>query len=262
MSSSPPGRRLLLGGLLGLIAGPAAAKARKAKPAQAKPAKTKPAPSARRAPSPLVVIDPGHGGQDPGAIGLAGTMEKTVTLATALELQRQLEAHGRYRVRLTRTSDTSVELSRRLAFARAQGASLLISLHADSANHNPRAHGASVYIRSGAAPARRVGTRPREIARALAGAPPSHEPSRRFQADLLDSLGDDIALTPAPSRAAHLYVLASGIPSVLLEMGFLSNRHDEAALRDPAHRRVIARAVVEAVDAYFARLRATPDRQT
>lgn len=235
-----------------LLAGPAAARPRK---------KTRPAP-ARTVTPPLIVIDPGHGGEDPGAIGVSGTMEKTITLATALELQHQLEAGRRYRVLLTRGSDTTVELAQRVTFARARGASLLISLHADSARHNPHAHGASVYVRAGAAPARRVGSRPGEIARALAGEPPSREPSRRFQAALLHSLGDDIALTPAPSRAARLYVLASGIPSVLLEMGFLSNRHDETALRDPSHRRIIARAVVEAVDAYFARLRANPERRT
>ena len=262
MSFRPTGRRVLLGGLLAAVG---LALAVPARAARRRPAKSKPPPASAPKPAlstPLIVGDPGHGGEDPGAVGVSGTREKTVTLAAALELKSRLEATGRYRVRLTRSSDTTLELADRVSIARSSGAALLISLHADSAERNRRAHGASVYGRAGAAPARRVRPRPREIAQALAGDPPARDSSRRLQAALLRSLGDDVALTPAPARAAHLYVLASGIPSVLLEMGFLSNRRDEAALRSPAHRRVIAQAVVEAVDAYFARLRASPERRT
>ena len=97
---------------------------------------------------PLIVIDPGHGGRDPGAIGTAGTLEKTVTLAAAQELRRQLEATGRYRVALTRTGDRTVSLAQRLAFARSHEADLLIAIHAD-ASRNHRARGASVYVGSG-----------------------------------------------------------------------------------------------------------------
>lgn len=267
MSLPRHGRRALLSGLLAAVAlcvaAPAVARRRdESAPAPRPAAKHRSAKAQVPVAPPLIVIDPGHGGQDPGAIGVTGLREKTVTLAAALELKRMLEAGGRYRVRLTRDDDTTVELSQRVAFARAQGASLLISLHADSASRNHAAHGASVYIRATNAPPRRVRARPRDIARALANEPRSRDPSSRLQAALLQSLSDDVALTPAPSREAHLYVLATGIPSVLLEMGFLSNRRDEAAMRNPAHRRVIAEAVVEAVDAYFARLRANPERRT
>ncbi|HEY1410701.1 MAG TPA: N-acetylmuramoyl-L-alanine amidase, partial [Rhodopila sp.] len=95
-------------------------------------------------PAPLVMLDPGHGGKDPGAIGFSGTYEKQVALATALELKRQLEADGRYRVALTRTRDIFIPLDDRVERAQRQGASLFVSMHADAlTDHAVR--GASVY---------------------------------------------------------------------------------------------------------------------
>ena len=94
---------------------------------------------------PLVVIDAGHGGRDPGAIGVSGMMEKTITLDTAKELRSTLEMTGRYRVELTRTRDRTVSLAERLAFARKHDADLLIAIHAD-ASRDRRARGASVYV--------------------------------------------------------------------------------------------------------------------
>jgi N-acetylmuramoyl-L-alanine amidase len=199
----------------------------------------------------VVVIDPGHGGRDSGAVGVTGTLEKSVTLAAALELKRQLEATRRYRVRLTRTSDRTVSLQDRVAFARAQGAALLISIHADSAP-SPQVRGATVFIRAPDSPTRRVPARPGEIARALADDGQGSGWLRRL---LIETLGDDFDLVERPAREADLYVLrASGIASVLLEMGFLTNRRDEAALRKPQHRAGMARAIREAVDAYFEHL--------
>ena len=100
-------------------------------------------PSAR-APAPLVMLDPGHGGKDPGAIGISGTFEKQVALAAAFELKRQLEAGGRYRVALTRGRDVFVPLDDRVAKAQAHGAALFVSMHADAlSDHSVR--GASVY---------------------------------------------------------------------------------------------------------------------
>ena len=90
------------------------------------------------------MLDPGHGGKDPGAIGVSGTYEKHVALATALELKRQLEASGRYRVELTRVRDVFVPLDDRVAKAQAHGAALFVSMHADAlSDHSVR--GASVY---------------------------------------------------------------------------------------------------------------------
>jgi N-acetylmuramoyl-L-alanine amidase len=87
-------------------------------------------PLSNLASRPLIVIDPGHGGRDPGAIGTTGTLEKTVTLAAAQELRRQLEATGRYRVTLTRTGDRTVSLAQRLTFARSHEADPMIAIHA------------------------------------------------------------------------------------------------------------------------------------
>ena len=202
---------------------------------------------------PLIVIDPGHGGNDPGAIGVTGTEEKTVTLATAQELQHTLSRSGRYRIALTRTGDRSVSLAARLAFARKHDADLLIAIHAD-ASRDRRARGASVYISSNdvtthfAADKRSAGL----MARAMAA--PEPEPgSAWLQNAMIDQLADDVRMTDSPARHAHLYVLASRrIPSVLLEVGFLSNRQDESLLRQAAHRGVLVQAISDAIDDYFA----------
>jgi N-acetylmuramoyl-L-alanine amidase len=202
---------------------------------------------------PLIVIDPGHGGSDPGAIGVTGTEEKTITLATAQELQHTLSRSGRYRIALTRTGDRSVSLAERLAFARKRDADLLIAIHAD-ASRDHRARGASVYISSNdvtthfAADKRSAGL----MARAMAG--PEPEPgSAWLQYTMIDQLADDVRMTDSPARHAHLYVLASHrIPSVLLEVGFLSNRQDESLLGQAAHRRVLVQAISDAIDDYFA----------
>ena len=95
-------------------------------------------------PLPVVMLDPGHGGKDPGAIGYTGTYEKHVALATAQELQRLLVASGRYRVRLTRPRDVFIRLEDRVAIAQAADAALFVSMHADSMP-DPQVRGASVY---------------------------------------------------------------------------------------------------------------------
>src|ERR1700754_1100631 len=100
--------------------------------------------ASRRPEPPLVMLDPGHGGKDPGAIGFSGTYEKHVSLATAFELKRQLEAGGRYRVALTRTRDAFVALDERVVKAQTQGAALFVSMHADALS-DQSVRGASVY---------------------------------------------------------------------------------------------------------------------
>jgi N-acetylmuramoyl-L-alanine amidase len=207
---------------------------------------------------PLIVIDPGHGGTDPGAVGISGTLEKTVTLATAVELRRQLLASGRYRVSLTRTGDRSVSLGNRLAFAQSHDADLMIAIHAD-ASPDRHARGASVYVRSGEKTTR-VGTgagSAGQIAAALSTPTPRAEPgSAWLQYSMIDELNDDVRMVATPARTAHLYVLAArDIPSVLLEMGFLSNRQDEALLNRPGHRNVLVKAMKDAIDGYFAGIR-------
>ncbi len=220
---------------------------------------------------PVVLLDPGHGGKDPGAIGISGTYEKRVALDAAAELRRQLVASGHYRVELTRVRDVFIPLDERVAIAQRVGASLFVSMHADALT-DPRVRGASVYTLSDtasdpqtAALARREnaadrfggpafhGTSP-EVAHILAGLmrQETRVGSARMAHDVVSELRSDLPLLQNPSRHAGFVVLkAADIPSVLVEMGFMSNRADEAALRRPDHRIRVAAAMKRAIDAYF-----------
>ena len=221
---------------------------------------------------PLVMLDPGHGGKDPGAIGVSGTYEKHVALAAAQELKRQLESGGRYRVELTRTRDVFIPLDDRVARAQSRGAALFVSMHADAlSDHSVR--GASVYTlghtasdAQTAALARRENSADRFNGRNWRGASPevarilaslvrqeTRAGSVRIARTLVDSLDRDLPMLPNPTRHAGFEVLkAADIPSVLVEMGFMSNPRDEAALRRTEHRRTVAEAMRRAVDGYFA----------
>lgn len=210
---------------------------------------------------PLIVIDPGHGGKDSGAVGVAGTLEKNVALSAAEELKRLLQATGRYRVAMTRTKDVFVSLAGRVAFARTHQAALMIAIHANSSK-NHGAHGASVWVRSGQTGGEGVthlpaGSRDRtEIADALAGGPPHPSPgSAWLQYTMIDNLSGDVRMEPVPARQARFYVLGlHDVPSVLLEMGYLSNRRDEVLLNQSKFRRVMTEAIRDAVEDYFNKL--------
>lgn len=219
---------------------------------------------------PLIVLDPGHGGRDPGAIGARGTREKTVVLATAQELRRLLEASGRCRVAMTRTNDRFVPLGDRVAFARRREAALFVSLHADSA---PGARGASVYTlgESSDAFSTALARRQNDADRAGGLRLPSVSPevqaillslmraetragSARMASLVVRELGEDVPLLPNTHRQAGFHVLkAPEIPSVLVELGFLSHMQDEAALRRPDHRAKLARALNRAVQGWLLR---------
>jgi N-acetylmuramoyl-L-alanine amidase len=230
------------------------------------------APTGARPPAPLVMLDPGHGGKDPGAIGVSGTYEKYVALATAMELGRQLAAGGHYRVAMTRARDVFIPLEERVAKAQAQGALLFVSMHADAIDDRA-IRGASVYTLSNTASDaqtaalarsensvdRFAGPRYRgispEVARILASLVrrETKRDSSRIARDLVHSLDQQLPMLPNPERHAGFVVLKSAdIPSVLVEMGFMSNVRDEALLRQAAHRVLVARAMKRAVDAYFA----------
>lgn len=227
---------------------------------------------ARPAHVPLVMLDPGHGGKDPGAIGVSGTYEKHVALATALELRRQLSAGGHYRVALTRARDVFIPLEDRVAEAQAHGAALFVSMHADALG-DKAVRGASVYTLSStasdsqtAALAQRENSADRFAGPAFHGTSPqvarilaslvrqeTRIGSSRMARDVVQSLDKDLLMLPNPDRHAGFVVLKSAdIPSVLVEMGFMSNPRDEALLRRPDHRRLVAQAMKRAVDAYFA----------
>ncbi len=238
----------------------------------ARPRPHKPSAGGTRPPLPLVMLDPGHGGKDPGAIGVSGIYEKQVALATALELKRQLESTGRYRVELTRGRDIFIPLDDRVGRAQRQGAALFVSMHADAlADRSVR--GASVYTLAQtasdaqtAALARTENSADRFLGRQWQGTSPevsrilaslvrqeTRGGSVRLARGLVGSLDRDIPMLPNPDRHAGFVVLkAADIPSVLVEMGFMSNPRDEAALRRPDHRKLVAQAMHRAVDAYFA----------
>jgi N-acetylmuramoyl-L-alanine amidase len=221
--------------------------------------------------APLIIIDPGHGGHDPGAIGVTGTLEKDVTLASALALRATLVKTGRYRVELTRTEDRYIGCEERVGIARELGASLFLSMHADRLS-DPSVRGASVYTlakrasdaETEALAERENGLVPGEHGRAEPVAPEVSEillslaarenrvASTRIAHQLVRDLGHNLPVLNAPERHANFIVLhAARIPSVLIEMGFLSNPADEAALNEPGHRDLIARSATRAIDAWF-----------
>lgn len=222
-------------------------------------------------PLPMVVIDPGHGGQDPGAIAVGGAYEKDITLAMAKELRRQLLATGRYRVALTRDRDVFIPLRDRPAIARAKGADLFISLHADSITSN-QVRGLSVYTLSEKASDREaemlaqrenqsdaivgidLSVQSADIANILIGMSrrDTMNQSRRFASLLLKNLDPKIAVLPGPLRSAGFAVLtAPDVPAVLVEMGYLSHSQDARLLGSDAHRKRMAGSLLRAVDGYF-----------
>ena len=227
----------------------------------------KPAPK-QAGPLPLVMLDPGHGGKDPGAIGASGTFEKHIALAAAMELRRQLLASGHYRVALTRTRDVFIPLDDRVAIAQRQGAALFVSLHADALTDR-QVRGASVYTLGEVASDQQsaaLAVRENAVDRAGGAASPevanilgslvrqeTKAGSARMARSMVRALGHDLPLLTHPQRQASFAVLkAADIPSVLVEMGFMSNRADEAALRKADHRKLVASAMKRAVDGYFA----------
>lgn len=218
---------------------------------------------------PVIVIDPGHGGGDPGAVGPAGTKEKTVTLAAAVELADVLRAKGRYRVVLLRSDDSRVPLEDRLKAAREAAPDLFISIHAD-AHHDPKVRGGSVYTLSDEGSKRstrevlsqgdyqifdlNIKDEPADLRPILVDLAQSHTKNRSGQfADLLiKHLSGVTPLINNTHRTADLKVLLSpDIAAVLLELAFISNAQDEANLISPAWRKKTMGAVAHAIDAYF-----------
>jgi N-acetylmuramoyl-L-alanine amidase len=220
----------------------------------------------------VIVIDPGHGGIDPGAIGHQGTYEKSVVLAFGLELRRQLEATGRYRVVMTRERDHIVRLRDRLRIARDSRGELFLSLHADSLVQSPQVRGAAVYTLSENASNQEAARLAAKENRAdiLAGIDLSQQEdivteilidlaqrdSNNKSIRVADLLVGELSsvtnmLRRHRSQAGFVVLKSPDMPSVLLELGYLSNSEDEGALRDPEHLANLASAIVGAVDRYF-----------
>jgi N-acetylmuramoyl-L-alanine amidase len=221
---------------------------------------------------PAVAIDPGHGGVDPGTIGPSGVFEKNITFATAIELAHELERTGRFRVLLTRRGDRFVALRERVARARTHRADLFLSIHAN-AFPDSAMHGLSVYTLSEAASDRETAVlaarensadsvggvnlsrQPREIGQILLDLERRQTMNRSLMLaeDIVAELGHHVALLEKPHRAAGFAVLtAPDIPSVLVEIGTLSNRAEERLLRQPAYRQRLAHGLLRAIERYFA----------
>ena len=221
---------------------------------------------------PLVIIDAGHGGQDPGALGLHGTVEKDVTLNYARALKKELLETGRYRVALTRDSDKFVMLPERVAIARKLKADIFISFHADS-NPRPEARGLSIYTLSETAsddeaaalaehenkadiiPGIDLNTTDADVASILIDLTQRETMNKSaVLADaVVDSLHGKITKLQKTHRFAGFRVLkAPDIPSTLIELGFLSNETDERLLLSPEYRDLVVSSVVKGIDRYRA----------
>ncbi len=241
--------------------------------AAAKPAEPSP-PKAPADPRPLIVLDPGHGGIDNGTKAASGEMEKDLVLQFAQLLRGKLERNGKYRVALTRSDDTFIPLAERVQFARTQGASLLVSIHCDAVPKGEGlAEGATVYTlsenASDAEAARLAEAENR--ADAIAGVDLTAEPddiagilvdlaqretkaySTQFARTLVTQLKGTAKLHKHPLKSAGFKVLkAPDVPSVLVELGFMSTKDDLKQLTSAPWREKTAGAVAQAIDTYFA----------
>ena len=225
---------------------------------------------------PTVVIDAGHGGVDPGAIGVSGLYEKELTLNYARALKTALEETGRYRAVMTRNEDVFLELRERLTLAERASGDLFLSLHANT-NSSRSLRGASVYTLSENASdseAAALATKENK-ADIIGGVDLTHQTevvsqilidlaqretmnlSKSFANTLVGELGERTTLLRNTHRFAGFAVLKSPtVPSVLVEIGYMSNREEERLLLSDAHRTKIVAAIIDAVDQYFQRQQA------
>lgn len=230
---------------------------------------------------PLIVLDPGHGGHDSGAMR-NGTVEKDVVLAFAKTLRDQLRATGNYRVDMTREDDTFVPLEERREFAEERKAALFIAIHADYASSSAR--GATIYslretvANSLAASARREsvadrlsdselaslksiggqGTAVKSILADLAGreVETTRDRTSIFASAVIENMGRSTNMNENPDRnAAFQVLLTAKIPSVLIELAYVTNRADAQQLRSEEWRRNVSRSIRSAIDNYFSHAR-------
>ena len=222
---------------------------------------------------PLIVLDPGHGGIDNGTKGSGGEIEKGIVLAFAQTLREKLESTGKYRVAMTRTDDTFIPLAERVRFARARSAALFISVHADALPRSEgQAEGATVYTLSenaSDAEAARLAEAENK-ADVIAGVDLTAEPddvanilvdlaqretktfSMQFARTVVGELKTAARLHKHPLKSAGFKVLlAPDVPSVLVELGYMSTKDDLKQLNSVAWRARTAQALVQAVDSFF-----------
>ncbi len=221
----------------------------------------------------VIVIDTGHGGVDPGTISKGGHYEKNITLAAGLALKKLLESSSRYRVVMTRSRDIFVPLEKRVAIGRRSGADLFLSLHADSIA-NRKVRGATVYTLSETASDSEAAALARKENKSdiIAGVDLDGESpllmeilidlmqretmnySAEFANLLIPEMSQTMVLRTNSHRFAGFRVLkAPDVPSVLIEMGYLSNVKDVQMLTSPQGISRVAQAIARAIDAYFRR---------
>ncbi|MGI9386410.1 MAG: N-acetylmuramoyl-L-alanine amidase [Methyloligellaceae bacterium] len=223
---------------------------------------------------PLVILDPGHGGIDSGAIGVSGTNEKKIVLQFSKLLRKELLRRGRLRVKMSRTNDIFVPLPERVRFARSHEADLFVSIHADSiAKRRAKGvRGATIYTLSEKASDLEAETLAEKENRSdiIAGVelpPPTNKVSEIlidlaqretknysvvFANMLVDELKGSALVKRDPIRFANFRVLkAPDVPSVLLELGYLSSQADAKLLKSSKWRKKVAAAIAKAIEGYF-----------
>ncbi len=219
----------------------------------------------------VIVLDAGHGGVDPGAIGYSGVYEKNITLAMARELKDELDKTGKYKVYLTRNRDVFIPLRDRVKIARKYDADLFLSIHADSAKNN-RATGLSVYTLSETASDKEAAAlaekeNKADIVAGLDFAEHSKEVSdvllnlvqretlnrsAEFATFMVQEMRKSTHTLQNTHRFAGFAVLkAPDVPAVLLELGYLSNRKEEKQLQQKSYRKKLAVSAVKAIAEYF-----------
>lgn len=219
----------------------------------------------------IIVLDPGHGGVDPGAIGISGVYEKNITLAMARELKEELDKRGKYTVYLTRNRDIFIPLRDRVKISRRHDADLFLSIHADSAA-NKRATGLSVYTLSEKASDKEAAAlaekeNKADIVAGLNFAEHSKEVSdvllnlaqretlnrsSEFATFMVQEMRKSTHTLDNTHRFAGFAVLkAPDVPSVLMELGYLSNRTEEKQLQQKSYRKKLAVAAAKSIDRYF-----------
>ena len=233
-----------------------------------------PQPQANSAdPRPLVVLDPGHGGIDTGTVASTGQMEKDIVLDFAKRLRARIEQSGKFRVLMTRSDDTYIPLDDRVRIARSAGAALFVSIHADSLPHKEGdAQGATIYTLSGkASDAQAAELADKENgADVIAGINLKSEPndvagilidlaqretktfSMQFAHDVVGDMKGVARLHKEPIKSAGFRVLRSpDVPSVLVELGYVSNRQDLRSLMSDTWRDRTADSIAKAIDTYL-----------
>ncbi|HEX2137517.1 MAG TPA: N-acetylmuramoyl-L-alanine amidase [Microvirga sp.] len=243
-------------------------------PAPEQPVATAKVPEVPADQRPLIMLDPGHGGVDPGAAAAGGMFEKDIVFAFAQKLQKKLEAEGRYRVMMTREQDVFVPLGERVRMAQRAGADLFISIHADTISAAGEVRGFTVYTgseRASDADSARLADRENK-ADAAAGIDAGEAPneavsdilkdltaretrafSHGFATRLVGELDTVGRLNKNPHRQAGFRVLrAHDVPSVLIELGYLSSRKDFDLLMSDEWRDRSTAAMTAAIDRFFA----------